>query len=260
MKRPTTIRAMTKARKKSTEPIRLQKALAQAGVASRRKCESYIVEGRVAVDGVVKTELGTLVTPGVEQLSVDGKPVEGEPRRLFLFHKPSGVTTTLSDPHAEQTLGPLIERLGVRAFPVGRLDRNVVGLLLLTNDGDYAERLLHPRFAIERCYQARIEGLPNKKTLSLLTKGIELEDGLGRAGRVKAKPGSAELRNLLGMARAGESYLEITVTEGRKHFVKRLLRAAGHPVVRLARVQFGPYSLGSLASGQVRESDFLPIE
>ncbi len=219
---------------------RLQRTLARAGVGSRRTAEQLIAEGRVRVNDRV-AELGDRVDPSRDLVTVDGVPIPADPElRYFALHKPAGVTTTLRDPHAERTLAELLPE-GPRVVPVGRLDRDSQGLLLLTNDGDLAHRLQHPRFGVEKEYLVEVEGEISKGAVSRLTRGVELEDGPARAVRAG------------GVRRArGRSSLSVVMAEGRKREVRRMLEAVGHPVLRLFRVRFGPIGLNRLPSGRHR--------
>lgn len=236
------------------QKIRLQKLLRDAGISSRRKCEELIEAGRVTVAGRV-AKLGDSVDPARESVTLDGKPLSAsQTRRLFLFHKPRGVVTTLRDPENRPTVGDYTKALGLRVFPVGRLDFDVCGLLLLTNDGEYANALAHPRYETTRVYLARVEGSFGQHEKARLLEGIELEDGEGKAFAAGGRREDARSAQLVGSCRRGESIVEIEVREGRNHFVKRLLAAAGLPVLRLARVGFGPFKLGNLAPGEIREA------
>jgi 23S rRNA pseudouridine2605 synthase len=219
---------------------RLQRTLARAGVASRRGAEALIVAGRVRVnDGVA--ELGDRVDPKRDHITVDSVPIPADPElRYFALHKPAGVTTTLRDPHAERSLAELLPG-GPRVVPVGRLDRESEGLLLLTNDGDLAHRLQHPRFGVEKEYLVEVEGDIPKPVLGRLTRGVELEDGVARAVRVGPVQRSR-----------GRSSLPVVMAEGRKREVRRMLEAVGHPVTRLVRVRVGPVRLGRLPAGEHR--------
>jgi 23S rRNA pseudouridine2605 synthase len=222
------------------EPERLQRALARAGFGSRRACEELIREGRVQVDGRVAT-LGDRADPTRSRITVDGVPVAADPSlRYFALNKPPGVTTTLNDPHARRTLAAFLPK-GPRLFPVGRLDRDSEGLLLLTNDGRLAHRVQHPRFGIEKEYLAEVRGRPARGVPGRLLAGVELDDGPARAvaaSIVASRPGSSAIR--------------VVMVEGRKREVRRMMEAVGHPVVRLVRTRIGPLRLGALPAGQVR--------
>jgi 23S rRNA pseudouridine2605 synthase len=203
---------------------RLQKFLARAGVASRRHAEGLITAGRVSVNNQRVTELGTKVEPG-DLVMVDGQLVTlPENTSWYLLHKPPGVVTTLSDPEGRPTVAGLLEGVEERVFPVGRLDWDAEGALLLTNDGGAAHRLLHPSFEVPRTYLAKVKGTPTDETLARLREGVRLEDGPARA--LRAERFEATERN---------TWLLLQVGEGRPHLIKRLCAAVGHPVVRLFR-------------------------
>ncbi len=222
--------------------MRIQKFLSRAGVASRRKAEKLVEEGRVTVNGVVTTELGISVDPDRDFVTVDGETAALPVRRWVRFHKPAGVLTTVEDTHGRPTI---YDRLPPEFSPlkyVGRLDMPTEGLLLLTNDGDLANRLQHPSSQVEREYEARVKGIPTEKTLQRLREGVDLEDGFARPTRVD--PGRPDGRY---------GTLTLVLTEGRKREVRRLLEAVGHPVAALRRVRFGPIRLGYLPVGEWEE-------
>src|SRR5213083_1215066 len=205
--------------------LRLNKILAQAGLGSRRRADGLIAEGHVAVNGVVTRNLATLADPDADRITVDDRPLPPpEARHYLLLNKPRGYVTTLSDPQGRPVVADLVD-VGARLYPVGRLDWDVEGALLLTNDGALTHRLLHPRYGLPRVYEAEVEG--------------------------RVAPG-ALARWRRGAVRADASRLRLTFTEGRKHEVKRYCQALGHPVVRLRRVAFGPVALGALAPGALR--------
>jgi len=216
--------------------VRLARYLAHAGVASRRAAEKLIAEGRVRVGGKVVTDPARDVddASGVE---VDGRPVAPESREVWLVNKPAGVVSTAEDTHGRPIVTELVESER-RLYPVGRLDAATTGLILLTNDGDLANRLTHPRYGVERVYTARVEPAPvSEPALRRLRDGVELDDGrTSPAGVRQTSPG----------------VLELTISEGRKRQVRRMCEAVGHPVVELARIAFGPLRLGSLAPGEAR--------
>jgi 23S rRNA pseudouridine2605 synthase len=221
--------------------LRLNKVLAQAGLTSRRGGDRLIADGRVAVNGVVAPEPGILVDRAVDTITVDGRPLpDTEPKRYFLLHKPQGYVTTRSDPAGRPVVTELIPG-DVRVYPVGRLDWDVEGVLILTNDGPLTHRLLHPRYELPRVYEAQVEGTVHPTDLARWRQGVELTDG-------PAHPRAVEL---LGQ-RAGTTTLRLTFGEGRKHEVKRYCAALGHGVRRLRRVAFGPIQLGGLAPGASR--------
>lgn len=219
---------------------RLQRALARAGLGSRRACEELISAGRVTVGGRPAT-LGDRIDPERDRVRVDGRLVGVDPGlRYFVLHKPRGVTTTMRDPHAERDLSRLLPR-GPRVFPVGRLDRDTEGLLLLTNDGELAHRLAHPRYGVEKEYLAEVDGTPSNRQLGRLRRGVELEDGIARAVSARASGGAR-----------GRGSVRLVLAEGRKREVRRMLEAVGLPVRRLVRVRVGPVRLGGLRPGELR--------
>ena len=223
------------------EPIRVQKYVAQAGLASRRQTEVMMREGRIAINGVPATEMGTLVTPGVDTVVLDGRVVEAAPRRSIIFHKPRGTLCTRSDPHGGETIYALLPTWAGPLHYVGRLDRDTSGLLLLTNDGDMGFALAHPSGGVEREYLARVRGRITARALRALRQGVELEDGFARPRSVRK-------------VRLGDEAwgVRLVLAEGRKREVRRLLKAVGHPVVELERTRFGPFRLGRLKSGNWR--------
>lgn len=220
---------------------RLQKVLARAGLGSRRACEALIREGRVRVDGKPAI-LGQRVDPARARIEVDGRPLRApEPLVYLVMYKPRGVVSTVSDPHAQQTVLDLVPQRTTRLYPVGRLDRESEGLLLLTNDGPLAQRLLHPRHQIPKRYRVWVEGRVDEEVLEQLRRGVPLEDGLTAPAEV-----------VLIRATERASQLEIVLREGRKRQIRRMARWAGHPVTRLVRVAMGPLRLEGLRPGEVR--------
>jgi 23S rRNA pseudouridine2605 synthase len=220
---------------------RLQRILARAGYGSRRSCEELIVEGRVTLNGTVAT-LGDRADPVEDEVRVDGLDVNLDPNvKYYALHKPLGVVTTMRDPQGRPDIRAFLPE-GPRIFPVGRLDRDTEGLLLLTNDGDLANALTHPRFAVEKEYLAEVEGVPTPKHVGQLRRGVELEDGLARAKSARMAGRSGD-----------RGAVRLVMTEGRKREVRRLLAAVGLPVTRLVRVRVGEVRLGGLAPGERRE-------
>jgi pseudouridine synthase len=232
-------------------PVRLQKVLSSAGVASRRAAETLIAQGRVTVNGRTVTTLGSKADPAIDDIRVDGRRVKGPERlRYVLLNKPHGVVTTRSDPGHRRTV---IDLIGVReyVYPVGRLDYDSEGLLLLTNDGDLAARLMHPRHGVEREYRAWVLGVPDDEDLEQLRAGIPLD------GR-RTQPAAVMLLQTGRGRLAGQSQLSMVIHEGRNRQVRRMCEAIGHPVTALARVRFGPISDRMLKPGQWR--DLRPAE
>jgi 23S rRNA pseudouridine2605 synthase len=221
---------------------RLQRLLARAGYGSRRSCEGLIVEGRVTLNGIVAT-LGDRADPVEDEVRVDGLEVNLDPNvKYFAFHKPAGVVTTMHDPQGRTDIRGFLPEEGPRVFPVGRLDRGTEGLLLLTNDGDLANALTHPRFGVEKEYLAEVEGVPTPKHAAQLRRGVELEDGHARAKSARVAGRSGD-----------RGAVRLVMTEGRKREVRRLLAAVGLPVTRLIRVRVGAVRLGGLPPGERRE-------
>ncbi len=229
--------------------VRLQKVLAEAGVASRRGAERLILEGRVRVNGTAVVELGARADPARDRVEVDGRPLPGpEAKRYVLLHKPPGYLTTRADPRGRPRVFDLVGGVDVRLHPVGRLDYDAEGLLLLTNDGELTYRLTHPRHGVRRVYHVLVAGPAGPAALRGLETGVMLEDGPARVERARR----------LGEGGPGEAWLELTLAEGRYREVKRLCRAVGLVVRRLRRVAFGPLRLGDLAPGRWR--DLAPAE
>ena len=245
---------------KSDERLRLQRHLAECGVCSRRAAEKLITAGRVSVNDRVVVELGTKIDPAHDRVQVDGCAVIPEEKQLYLLHKPIQCITTMEDPRGRHCVGDLLRELPCRVFPVGRLDADVSGLLLLTNDGAYAERLLHPRFEVMRTYLAVVRGTPSPNTVQRLLSGVALEDGLGAAARLELREPNKRLNAQFDGIPPECCLVELSVREGRKHFVKRLLASVGHPVEKLTRIAFGPYELSNLQVGQIRRSEFRSLE
>jgi 23S rRNA pseudouridine2605 synthase len=222
--------------------LRLNKILAQAGLSSRRGADRLIAEGRVAVNGAVARELGTLADPERDVVTLDGRPLpRAEARHYLVLHKPAGYVTSVSDPRGRPVVADLVSDIDARLYPVGRLDWDVEGALLMTNDGDLTHRLLHPRYGLPRVYEAEVEGRVTAGALGRWRRGVVLDDG-------PARPLDVEI---LGAGREA-TRLRLTFTEGRKHEVKRYCDALGHRVRRLRRVAFGPVLLGDLPRGRYR--------
>jgi 23S rRNA pseudouridine2605 synthase len=218
--------------------MRLNAFLARAGVASRRRADELITGGRVLVNGA-PGELNTAVGRN-DVVEVDGERVQPQPLTYLLLHKPPGVVTTASDPHGRRTVLDLVPSQP-RVVPVGRLDADTTGALLLTNDGDLAHRLAHPRYGVPKVYEAEVDGRPSRNDLERLRDGVELDDGRTAPAEVRA------------LARdSGVSRIELTLHEGRKHQVKRMCDAIGHPVRRLHRARYAGLDLGGLEPGSLR--------
>lgn len=220
--------------------IRLQRVLADAGVGSRRHCEELIGQGRVSIDGETVTRQGVRVDPAAVVVRVDGdRVVTDAARRYVMLNKPVGVLSAMSDDRGRPTVAPATR--GHRLFHVGRLDADTSGLLILTNDGELAHRLMHPSYEVPKTYVADVDGAVTSATRAQLRRGVLLEDGPSVVDRVR----------VLGSA-PGRTLLELTVHEGRNRLVRRLLEAVGHPVVELVRVGLGPLRLGDLSVGRTR--------
>jgi 23S rRNA pseudouridine2605 synthase len=220
---------------------RLNKLLAHAGVASRRQSESLIQAGRVAVDGRVVRELGTQIDPDKQQVTVDGQPVRSERPVYWLVNKPRGYLCTNRDPAHRPLAINLLPHVPQRVYTVGRLDESSEGLLLLTNDGDLAFKLMHPRFGVEKTYLVQVAGNPAPADLQQLLKGVWLSEGHVRAKRVKRQRSHGE-----------STWLRIVLNEGKNREIRRMLARLGHKVLRLQRIAIGPVQLGSLKAGKTR--------
>ena len=223
--------------------VRLQKLLAQSGVASRRKCEELMLSGAVEVDGEVVTRLGTKVDPRTAVVRVQGRRLPPVSAHVYLvLNKPPGVASTMSDPHADRTLADFVADRPERLFHVGRLDTDTDGLILLTNDGDFAQRMAHPSYEVDKTYVADVDGKVTRTTLLQLLDGVVLDDGPVQVSEAKVRS-----------SHGGRSIVELVIHEGRNRIVRRLLDHVGHPVRRLSRTRIGPVRLGDLRSGQLRE-------
>ncbi|TDP90493.1 pseudouridine synthase [Labedaea rhizosphaerae] len=224
------------------EGVRLQKVLAKAGVASRRVAEEMIVEGRVSVDGRTVTELGRRVDPETAVIRVDGTRIIVRDDLVYLaLNKPRGVHSTMTDDRGRPCVGDYVRERGDRLFHVGRLDADTEGLLLLTNDGDLAHRLMHPSYEVFKTYMAEVPGPIPRDLGRRLRAGVELEDGLATADKFR----------VIDMT-AGKAMVEVVLHEGRKHIVRRLLAEVGHPVRRLIRTKIGDVALGNQRPGSMR--------
>jgi 23S rRNA pseudouridine2605 synthase len=222
--------------------VRLQKLIAGTGLASRRKAEELIAAGRVMVNGKIVTEMGTKVDPGRDHVKVDGKHLSAEQPFVYLMlNKPKNVMSTLDDPGGRTTVKDYLRGISVRVFPVGRLDFDSEGLMLLTNNGDLAQALLHPRYHVSKTYLIKVKGVLTDEEIRQLEHGVRLEDGMTGPAQVK------KVRKV-----EANSWLEITIREGRKHQVKRMLESVGHRVIKLMRIRMGSLSLGNLEPGEFR--------
>lgn len=225
------------------EEERLQKYLAAMGVASRRACEQLIAEGRVQVNGETVTLPGTKITPGADTVAVDGRVLSQAPRlRYILLYKPVGYICSAADEKGRRTVLDLLAGVTERVYPVGRLDYDTSGVLLLTNDGELTNRLLHPSHEVEKTYLAQVEGEPDQKVLERLRKGVRLSDGLTAPAKVRRQ-----------RSRDGRFWLELTIHEGRNRQVRRMLEAVGHPVLHLKRTKLDFLDLSGLSPGAWRE-------
>jgi 23S rRNA pseudouridine2605 synthase len=226
--------------------VRLAKHLAHAGVASRRAAEAMIAAGRVTVDGETVTDPARDVT-GADAIAVDGTALGAAPRHVvYAVHKPAGVVSTAHDTHGRPTVVDLVPEAGTRLYPVGRLDADTTGLILLTNDGELANHLTHPRYEVPKTYRAKVANAPvGERALRALRSGVELDDGRTAPAQVRA---------------VRPDVLELTIHEGRKRQVRRMCEAVGHPVVALRRVRFGPLALGDLSVGAHRRLTAAEVE
>jgi len=228
------------------EGVRLQKILSRAGITSRRKAEDLIREGRVTVNGQAVRELGSRADPRHDAIRVDGKPV-GPPAksRIFAFYKPRSVVTSLHDPEGRATVAHFLPKVGERLYPVGRLDYNSEGLLLLTNDGDLADAVMRAGSAVDKTYLVKVRGIPDATALGRFRGGMQLD------GR-RTRPARAAVRRTTG-AQKGNSWVEVTLHEGRRNQIRRMFQQLGHPVQKLRRIRVGPVTLGELQPGYSRE-------
>ena len=221
---------------------RLQKVLAKAGVASRRRAEELIRQGKVRVDGKVVAEMGIKVDPDTQDIECEGVPLASQEEKVYiLLHKPSGYLSTVDDPQGRPIVTDLLKNIKKRVYPVGRLDLDTEGALLLTNDGALAQKILHPSHEVNKTYVAKVKGQPGKKRLNALSKGILLE------GR-KTWPASIEVLKV----EAQSTTIQIIIHEGRKRQVRKMFEAIGHPVLKLKRTAYGQLELGKLGPGKYR--------
>lgn len=222
---------------------RLQKVIAHAGFASRRKAEELIIDGQVKVNGKVVKELGMKVSSS-DRVEVNGIPVEREEPVYFLFYKPRGVISSVKDDKGRKVVTDFLPGIKQRVYPIGRLDYDTSGLLLLTNDGDFANLLMHPRSEIEKVYVAKIKGIPSREKVRSLERGIKLEDGKTAPAKVKVISIDKKKQTAI---------LEIAIHEGRNRQVRRMLEAVGHPIMKLKRERYGSLTLQGLSVGEMRE-------
>ncbi|MBD0380637.1 pseudouridine synthase [Paenibacillus sedimenti] len=222
---------------------RLQKVLAEAGIASRRKCEDIITAGRVQVNGEVVTTLGVKVNPQEDEIKVDGRAINQQQKIYVLLNKPKGVITSATDPGGRKVVTDFLPGIKERVYPVGRLDYDTEGLLLLTNDGEFAHLLTHPKHHVPRTYQATVKGVPHGTLLEKLRTGVQLEDGMTSPAEVEYADVNPE---------KNESIIEITIYEGRNRQVRRMFDSISFPVIRLKRIKFGPIFLTGVPRGKYR--------
>jgi pseudouridine synthase len=221
--------------------MRLQHFLAQAGVGSRRQCEKLITAGRIRVNGHVVQTLGAKIDPEHDEVHIDNKPVGTEEKFYMVLHKPSGYLSTVIDNRGRPTVSDLVRDVPARLYPVGRLDMDTEGILLMTNDGDFCYRMTHPKFEIKKTYLAEVKGKPSRRALAELRRGVKMEEG-------ETSPAEVKLIKSAGNC----STVEITIHEGRKRQVKKMCKAVGYPVKRLKRIEFGGIRLGNLRPAHYR--------
>lgn len=225
-----------------TEKVRLQKYLASCGVASRRKAEEYIGNGRVSVNGLTVTSMGEKINPKTDKVQFDGKEVlPPEDFIYLLLNKPAGYVTTLSDPQGRPIVSSLVKDIGHRLFPVGRLDLDTEGALILTNDGNLAQKIQHPSHKTNKTYQALVQGHPGQTKLRQLEEGVVIDDKMTAPAKLKV------LKHF-----QRQTLVEITLYEGRKRQVKKMFELIGNPVIQLKRIAYGKLHLGKLPSGKYR--------
>jgi len=218
---------------------RLQKILAKAGLGSRRSCEKLITEGRISVNGKIVKTLGVKIDPKVDTVRFDGTQIKLQRKVYLLLNKPKGYITTLSDPQGRPTISSLLKGVKERVYPVGRLDYNSEGLLFLTNDGDLANKLIHPKYKVPKTYLVKVKGKPDEEDLMKLRKGIRLDNG-------KTLPAKVVVEKIL----PKNTILNITITEGKKRQIRKMCDIINHSVLNLKRIQFGPFKLCNLKKGE----------
>lgn len=222
--------------------MRLAKYLADAGIASRRKAEELIIQGRVRVNGTKVLQKECTITPDTDIVEFDGRVIEKEERIYIMLNKPAGCISSVYDPQGRPTVLDLLKSITQRVYPIGRLDYDTEGLLLLTNDGEFSNLMMHPRYEMTKTYEAMVQGAPGKKALAMLRQGLELEDGPTAPAEVKVLTEHDD-----------RTWLKIKIHEGRKRQVKRMCAAVGHPVIKLKRTAFGNLTLQDLALGEYRQ-------
>lgn len=222
--------------------MRLAKYLADAGIASRRKAEELIIQGRVRVNGTKVLQKECTITPDTDIVEFDGRVIEKEERIYIMLNKPAGYISSVYDPQGRPTVLDLLKSITQRVYPIGRLDYDTEGLLLLTNDGEFSNLMMHPRYEMTKTYEAMVQGAPGKKALAMLRQGPELEDGPTAPAEVKVLTEHDD-----------RTWLKIKIHEGRKRQVKRMCAAVGHPVIKLKRTAFGNLTLQDLALGEYRQ-------
>ncbi|MBO2945060.1 rRNA pseudouridine synthase [Paenibacillus sp. F411] len=222
---------------------RLQKIMAQAGIASRRKCEELILGGKVQVNGETVTALGTKADPDQDEITVSGKPIKNEKKVYVMLNKPKGVITSASDPEGRKIVSDYLKGVRERVYPIGRLDYDTEGLLLLTNDGEFANLLSHPKYHVPKTYLATVKGVPHGEGLDKLRQGIMLEDGMTSPAEVEYKDVDPDNK---------QAVISITIHEGRNRQVRRMFEAINHPVIRLKRISYGDLLLQNLKRGIYR--------
>jgi 23S rRNA pseudouridine2605 synthase len=247
----TALRVLTMSPEEDGSRQRLQKVLSAAGHFSRRRVEMLMQEGRIRINGELATEMGVRVDPEVDVVSVDGKVLPLKTAALYIMlHKPKGVVSTMADEQARPDLSGYVKQIGQRVVNVGRLDADTTGLLLMTNDGDLVHRLSHPSFEISKVYTATVKGALDQATLKQLSAGVELEDGVSAADKVK----------VLGEPGRGSSIVEIVLHSGKNRVIRRMMEAVGHPVIDLHRKAIGGLHLGGLKPGTWRELTTLEVK
>ena len=230
--------------------MRLEKFLSESGIASRRDAKKYISAGRVTVNGERVLIPGTHIAPRKDEITFDGEPIRGQPKQIYLMlNKPAGYVTTVRDERGRPTVMTLVSDISERIYPVGRLDLDTEGLLLMTNDGDFAHRILHPSHEIQKTYIAWVEGHPNRREIQRLREGIEIEEGVITSAKIN------QIRK-----REGQIQFRVVIHEGKKRQIRRMFHAIGHDVVYLKRVGIGSLSLGRLAVGKYRILTVTEIE